>query len=185
MAEKKRVKLADFKAEAGKSKFLTLAVALGAGAMLASIASNSSLVQQGHVGKITEIDWIQIPESASRTIPRLDRVQFVTMGDTEVELAQVGEMPYAPTIVFSTGRTMTLGLLAQGGEKTTIHFKNDATATKSTDLTVENIASLVGKTLKCTKSYRDKENVIVRTNRDDPNAKARETYASVFEFVEV
>lgn len=174
--------LKDF-AVAGKSTFISLSSKLPAQTALAMFAGNSSAMRAGIESEITSIDYEEVGGLNTPKVQSTDgRGQVVTIDNEEVQLAKDGETPKAVTIRFKNGITMTLGLLFQGQEKTTIHFTGDGAPTKVTDLTLEDLANkLIGKTFKCAKYYRDATNPIVRNGGQ---ANERTYAANVYEFIQ-
>lgn len=169
--------------KAGESTFLTLTKDLPASTSLALFAGNSGAMIAGHEGIVTEVDYKEVQGVNTPVVG--PGGQRITIGGEEIELAKEGEKPQAVTITFSTGRTMTLGLLQQGQDKTTILFNGDAQPTPSTDLNLGNISKLIGKQFKCTKFWRDNSNPIVRNaGSTDPARKERSYAANCYEFVE-
>ena len=181
----KEVKLADYQKSNKGSAFFAAFDHLGGTTPISLFIANSGAMVAGHKGKIEKIDYVQIVTNAKR-VPVLTEDQTVILenGDTLV-LAKAGEMPVAPTIVWDTTRTMTLGLFTQGGDKSTVQFLK-AGAKSNADLedpiptnrlTFDQMRSLEGKSFECTKFFRDPNNLIIREGRA-PYA------ANCFEFVE-
>jgi hypothetical protein len=172
---------------AGKSTFLTLSAGLPASTSLAMFAGNSSAMRAGVEGTIVSIDYEEVQ---GLNTPFITADQVVSIGGEDVVLAKyvagVETRPQAVTIRWDNGFTMTLGLLLQGQEKSTILFKGDTAPTKATDLTLETIsAKLIDKKFKCTKYWRDASNPIVRNaGSDDPKRKERSYASNVYEFIE-
>lgn len=177
---------------AGKSTFLSVIASLPADTALAMFAGNSSAMRQGVTGTITSIDYEEVGGANTPPVADVDgtgRGQVVVIGGEEIQLAKVGEKPKAPTIRFDNGITMTLGLLYQGGEKTTIHFKGDGATTKVTDLKIEDIApKIMNKKFKCDKYWRDASNQIGRNigSEEKTGPRRERSYsANVYEFSEI
>jgi hypothetical protein len=159
--------------------FFEVSKGLDAKTALAMFAGNTGAMIAGHEGTVDSIDY----EDVQGNVPVLAQDQVITVGGESYRLAKAGDKPKALTISFSTGRTMTVGLLLQGQDKTTIHFKGDAGATKSTDLKLEDLSSkLLGKKFKCVKNWRDATNTITRNNPD--GSVGRSYPANCYEFVE-
>jgi hypothetical protein len=156
---------------------------------LAMFAGNTGAMVAGHESTIKSIDWEDVQGINTPKVRSSDgRGQITTINGEEVVLAKDGELPKAVTIRFESGRTMTLGLLLQGQDKTTIHFKGDANPTKSVDLNLSDIPKLIGRQFKCVKYFRDAANAIVRTSQvplGSNDAPASRSYAAnCYEFVE-
>ncbi len=174
--------LKDFQV-AGKSTFISLSSTLPASTALAMFAGNSSAMRAGIESEIISIDYEEVGGLRTPKVASADgRGQVVTIGNEEVQLAKDGETPKAVTIRFKNGITMTLGLLFQGQEKTTIQFAGDGAPTKVTDLALEDLGTkMIGKTFKCVKYYRDATNPIVRNGGE---ANERSYPANVYEFIQ-
>ena len=148
---------------------------------LAMFAGISGAMMAGYSGKIKSIDWAEV---GGVNTPKLTVDQIVDIGGEQVIIAKSGETPWAVTITFEDGRTMTLGLLLQGQSKSNILFKGDANPTIVTDLVLGDIdKKLVGKTFKCTKFYRDVASPIIRTNPDGTQQSSKP--ANCYEFIEL
>lgn len=160
--------LKDLKAGDSGSIFLEAAKGIAAGTSLAVFAGASGAMVAGHESKVISIDYKEVPANSAPPVKSADgRGQVVRIGDEEIQLAVDGAQPKALTITFESGRTMTVGLLLQGQDKTSVHFTGDAEPTKATDLTLGDLAGkFLNKTFKCVKTYRDNSNEIIRT---DPN----------------
>ena len=181
----KELKLKDFKSKDNKGKFFTAFAPLKGNTPISIFVANSGAMVQGHKGQITEIDYLQIVTNAKR-VPVLTEDQKIVLenGDTVI-LAEAGSMPVAPTISWSTGRTMTLGLLAQGGTKSSVQFLKEGAKSNddledpipASQLTKDHLERMVGKSFECTKFFRDTNNMIIREGRA-PYA------ANCYEFVE-
>jgi hypothetical protein len=176
--------LKDF-AVAGQSTFLAMTAGLPKETTLAMFAGASGAMVAGHVGKITSIDF----EPVQVANLFIERDQVITIGGEEVLLTKYVEgentPPKAVTIKFDTGRTMTLGLLLQGQDKTKIALV-DGTVVTATQLNLGNIsANLLGKTLRCDKTFRDAGNAVNRAASEDGKRKERSYAANCYEFTQI
>lgn len=171
----------ELKAErkAGVSYFLGTVTAKVAGSTsIAAFSGNSTAMRAGIEGVVKSIDYEEV---GGANTPLLTADQVITVDGDQIILAKAGEKPQAPTIVLDNGITMTLGLLLQGGAKSGITFAGDAAMTPSINITVEQLASLVGKKLKCVDFHRDASNMIIRQNVGQPD---RSYPANVYTFVQ-
>jgi hypothetical protein len=129
---------------------------------LAMFAGLSGAMIAGYEGEVKTIDWMEV---GGANVPKLAADQIVDIAGEPVVIAKAGEKPWAVTIQFVDGRTMTLGLLLQGQEKSTILFKGQTDATKVIDLKLEDVANkLIGKRFKCLSFFRNEANEIIRYN---------------------
>ncbi len=165
--------------------FLGLTAKVDGKTPLAMFGGNSGAMIAGHEGTIVEIDYMPIANGA-KNVPALREDQIITVAGEEIIFGKKGDLPWALTIKFDTGRTMTVGLLLQGQDKTTVHFLGDANPTPSTRLDMDALRDkMFGKRFKCTKYFRDKANEIQRQDPDDASKIARTTFANCYTFEEV
>lgn len=169
--------LADLKALPGGA-FKSATASVDGAALIAMFASNSGAMIAGHVGTIVGIDYEVI---TGRNITKLENDQTIVIGDVTYVLATKGEMPVAPTVRFDTGRTMTLGLLTQGQEDTTVKLIGKD-AKPFFKFSKDELFDLVGRKLECIDFNRNPDRPITR-NAGTPNASSYA--ANYYKFVEV
>jgi hypothetical protein len=162
--------------------FLVMTANMAASTSIAMFAGNSGAMVPGHESKVISVDFEEI---GGTNPPRAGKGgQIFYAGDQGYELAKEGEILKAVTIRFESGRTMTLGLLLQGGQKSNILFKGDTAPTKAIDIKLEDIsAKFLNKTFKCITFNRDESNMIQRPAIAGQAARAPYP-ANVYEFVE-
>lgn len=169
----------EFSSLAGGAKGVFLALVKSAGvaldSSLAMFAGASGAMVAGHEGIVVKIDWLDVPG----TVPViLDQDQIITIAGEQYRLAKAGEPRKALTLEWSTGRTMTAGLLLQGQDKTTVLFKGDANPTPATNITLGDLeAKFLGKRFKCVKTFRDASNLVTRQNANGERSYPANCYA--------
>lgn len=146
-------------------------------ASILSFSGVSGAMFQGYSGDIVDIKWKETDTNAPN-IRKLTQDQIVTVvggaedgTDLKVTIALKGAQPWARTVIFKDGKQITLGLLAQGKEKTvfTFHGPNGEEIIPYPSIKPsELLARLKGKKLTCTSFFRDDnvQNNIIRRNAD-------------------
>lgn len=161
----------------GQSLFLEAAKAQGhsESTLVAIFASNSGAMVAGYKSKLLGIDYEPIPSTLG-SVPDLTADQIINIDGVPYILQPAKDpitgkanKPMAPVLKFEVGaRTMTLGLLQQGQDKTEINFitGNSTRTVKASALTMGDLVSMVGKEWTCKKFWKDTATQIIRNNAD-------------------
>lgn len=177
---------------AGESLFLKAALAQGhtGDTLVATFASNSGAMVAGYKSKLLSIDYEPIPSTLAN-VPDLTADQIITIGNEQFILQPKNDpttgkanKPKAPVLKFEVGaRTMTLGLLQQGQDKTEVIFKqgNSSRTVKAPALTMDDLTSMIGKEWFCSKFWKDASSPIIRNNADGTQQPGRPANCYVIE----
>lgn len=162
----------------GQSLFLAAVAAQGhtGSTLVATFASNSGAMVAGYKSKVLGIDYEEIPGTLTN-VPDLTADQVITIGNEQFILQPqfkadgvTKNKPKAPVLKFEVGaRTMTLGLLQQGQDKTIINFvaaDGSVRSVPSNKLTLDDLSAMIGKNWFCSKFWKDASAPIIRNNAD-------------------